>query len=331
MQKNSPAAAPNKAQSESPDLSRYAWISIAAAISTILLKTIAYLLVGSVSLLSDALESVINLVAALIALFALKLAAKPANSRYTFGRSKVEYFSAAVEGSMILVAALLIIISAINRIMHPATLSNFEVGLTISGLSALINGGVGLYLVKVGKKQQSPTLHADGKHLLTDFWTTAGVILGVFLICLTKINIFDPLLAIFVAINITWTGHKLLHSSLAGLMDVTLPDKENQLVIDTLNSFRQNHISFHGLRTRKAGHISYINVDVLVPGDWSVRRGHDFCVEVENALHEKIPHAQVALHLEAIEDPKSYDDIPVGYVPLDGKDQLYPQAPAESD
>lgn len=198
---------------ESPrDLSKFAWFSVGAAISTIALKYIAYEVTGSVSLLSDAMESVVNLVAAIVALIALKLAAKPANSRYTFGRSKAEYFSAALEGAMIFGAAALIMFAAIGRLLRPVGVENLGIGIVISILAGLVNAGVGLVLLRAGKKYNSPTLTADAKHLFTDIITSVGVVIGVGLVGLTGWTRLDPVIAIIVALNIIYVGTVLMRT-----------------------------------------------------------------------------------------------------------------------
>lgn len=297
-------------------LTRFAWLSIATALITMALKYGAYLFTGSVSLLSDALESIVNLVAAIAALIALQVAGRPADSRYTFGRSKAEYFSAAIEGAMIFVAAAAIIVSAVDRLMHLAPIENVGIGLAVSGLAAAINGIVGVVLLRAGKRSFSPTLQADGKHLLTDVVTTAGVIVGVTLVSATKWQPLDPIVAILVALNIVVIGVGLMRSSMAGLLDATLPDEENQKIIAVLRDRMSENITFHGLQTRQSGRKQYVRVDAQVPGSWTVTRGHIFGEEIEAAISAVLPDAQVTVHMEPIEDPRSYEDIPEGYIPL---------------
>lgn len=311
----------NKAMTQHTSVSRslvkYAWLSIGVAAVTIALKAGAYVVTRSVSLLSDAMESVVNLVAAIVALISLMLAAKPASSRYTFGRSKAEYFSAAVEGAMIFGAAALIIFAAVLRLAHPQPVEQLGVGLIISALAALINGAVGMYLIVVGRRHRSITLEADGKHLLTDLVTSAGVILGLLLVMATGWQILDPLIAIAVAVNILWTGLALLRTSLAGLLDVTLPDAENAIIVEVLHSFSQpGTISFHGLQTRQAGRERHINVHLQVPGTWSVKEGHDLATSVEKTIQSRLEGTTIVIHVEPIEDLSSYEDIPEGFIPL---------------
>lgn len=303
------------------NLAPYAWLSIGVAVATIGLKAGAYLATGSVSLLSDAMESVVNLVAAIIALISLTLAAKPASSRYTFGRSKAEYFSAAVEGAMIFGAAALIIFAAISRLTHPKPVESLGIGLAISTLAALINGATGAYLIRVGRKKCSITLEADGRHLLTDLITSVGVVAGLILVMVTGWNILDPLIAIAVAINIIWTGLALLRTSLAGLMDVTLPDAENAAIVEILHSYSEpGSISFHGLQTRQAGRERFINVDLQVPGGWTVKEGHDLATQVERSIQARLDNTDIVIHVEPIEDEASYEDIPEGFIPLGDED-----------
>ncbi|MDP9806926.1 cation diffusion facilitator family transporter [Trueperella bonasi] len=308
---------------QTPNLTKYAWLSIAVAIITIALKAGAYFLTGSVSLLSDAMESVVNLVAAVIALIALTLAAKPASSRYTYGRTKAEYFSAAVEGAMIFGAAALIIFAAIQRLLNPAPVESLGIGILISVIAALINGAAGYYLVKVGRKHRSVTLEADGKHLLTDLVTSAGVVLGLILVILTGWQQLDPIIAILVALNIIRMGIELLRQSVAGLLDVTLPKEENKQIVEILQSHsREGAISFHGLQTRQAGRHRFINVDLQVPGSWSVKDGHDLAMIVEDEIQAALPDSTIVTHVEPIEDESSYLDIPVGYIPLELDDEV---------
>lgn len=305
----------------SADLSRFAWLSIAAAIVTITLKAGAYWVTGSVSLLSDAMESVVNLVAAIVALIALKLAASPANSRYTFGRSKAEYFSAAIEGAMIFGAAALIIFAAIQRLITPVEVENAGIGVLIAFIASLVNGATAIVLLRAGKKHRSPTLVADGKHLLTDIITSVGVIIGVVLVWITDWHILDPIVAILVALNIIWMGVGLMRHSVAGLLDATLPHDENQTIVEILReNMVAGTVTFHGLQTRQAGQIRHIKVDVQVPGSWTVKEGHDFSTEIESQILAKLPESNILIHVEPIDDPESYADIPEGYISLGGDD-----------
>ncbi|MDO5026137.1 MAG: cation diffusion facilitator family transporter [Trueperella sp.] len=305
------------------NLARFAWLSIAVAVLTIALKAGAYFLTGSVSLLSDAMESVVNLVAAIVALFALKAASAPASSRYTFGRSKAEYFSAAIEGAMIFGAAALIIFAAITRIINPIPVAQLNTGLVVSGLAALLNGAVGYYLLRSGRRFHSPTLVADGKHLLTDLITSVGVIIGLIAVIITDWQILDPIIAIVVGLNITRTGVLLLRESLAGLMDVTLPPAENQAIIDILNAHTEpEKITFHGLQTRSSGRLRFVTFHLQVPDNWTVKRGHDLSETLEHEIQAQLENTDVVIHIEPIKDETSYQDIPEGYIPLDGSKDI---------
>ncbi|MGO1590846.1 MAG: cation diffusion facilitator family transporter [Ancrocorticia sp.] len=297
-------------------LVRFAWLSVAAALFTLSMKTVAYAITGSVGLLSDAAESVVNVVAAVVALLALHQAEKPADSRFTYGRSKAEYFSAAVEGAMIFAAALFIIGSAIDRIIHPQPIENVGIGLLISVGASIINGTVGLILIRAGKKYTSPTLSADGKHLMTDVVTSAGVLVGIGLVGLTQWNVLDPIVALIVGINITVTGMRLISDSLRGLMDVTLPEEQNSAIVHVLQEFSGDDVTFHGLQTRVSGRESFANVDLLVPGTWTVLKSHNLAEKVKAEMKKTVPGLGVLVHVEPIEDPTSYEDIPDGYVPI---------------
>ncbi|HQR25995.1 MAG TPA: cation diffusion facilitator family transporter [Nocardioides sp.] len=289
-------------------LTRYAWLSIGAAIATIVLKTGAYWLTGSVGLLSDAAESLVNLVAAVVALFALRVAARPADALHHFGHSKAEYFSAVTEGIMIFVAAVFIIESAVERFVHPVPLENVGVGLAISALASVINGWVALVLLRAGRRHRSITLVADGKHLLTDVWTSVGVVVGVLLVALTGWLRLDPLVATAVGLNIIHTGWRLIRQSLSGLLDRAL-DADSQAKVDAvLAAYEAEQVRFHAVRSREAGHRSFLSMHVLVPGSWTVQEGHDLLEEIEERLRGVVDHLEVSAHLEPIEDPRSYEE-----------------------
>ena len=293
-------------------LSRFAWLSIAAAVATITLKTGAFAVTGSVGLLSDAMESVVNLVAAVVALVALTVSARPADDSHHFGHGKAEYFSAAVEGAMILVASLLIMISAISRLIHPQPLQSVGIGLAISGLATLINLGVGLLLIRVGTRERSITLEADGKHLMTDVCTSVGVIVGVALVWVSGWERLDPIIALAVAVNILWTGFGLVSRSTAGLMDAALPSADLAAIDAVLDRYRCATVEFHALRTRESGHHRFVSVHVLVPGSWTVQQGHDLLERLEADIVDVLPGATVDTHLEPIEDPASWRDVELG-------------------
>jgi len=302
-------------------LFRLLWLSIAAAIATISLKTAAWALTGSVGLLSDAAESVVNLVAALFALAALHWALKPADEEHAYGHAKAEYFSAGVEGALILVAAAAIAITAVDRLFHPQPIEDVGIGLAVSVVASLINLAAGFLLLRTGRAERSITLEADGKHLMTDVWTSVGVIIGVAAVAITGFDRLDALVALAVAANIVVAGSGLVRRSVGGLMDRGLGDSEQGQIDVVLSSFeRDSGIHFHALRTRQAGSRAFISFHVLVPGDWSVQQGHDVAEEVEAALRERLPYATVFTHLEPIEDPRSFADLALerADVPEDG-------------
>ncbi len=283
-------------------------MSIAAAIATIALKTGAWALTGSVGLLSDAAESVVNLVAAVVALIALKVAARPADKNHHFGHSKAEYFSAAIEGVMIFVAAIVILITAVERFVHPAELENVGIGLVISVVASVINGGVGWVLLRAGSRHRSATLTADGKHLLTDVWTSVGVIVGVGLVALTGWQRLDAIVAFAVGVNIIVTGWRLLADSVAGLMDVSWSKEDNRELAQLVRRFITDDVRVHALRTREAGHARFVEMHVLVPGGWTVLQGHDVVEEIEQAITARFDGCSVTIHLEPREDPRAYGD-----------------------
>jgi cation diffusion facilitator family transporter len=290
-------------------LTRYAWLSIAAAVVTITLKSSAYLLTGSVGLLADAIESLVNLAAAIVALIALTILARPANDEFTFGFSKIEYFSSGFEGGMILLAAASIIITSLRRLINPVPLEQLGLGLVISVIASLINLGVALVLKRAGKRYNSITLEADARHLMTDVWTTGGVLVGITLVWLTGYERLDPLIAIAVAINILFTGYRLLVRSGKGLMDITLPAEEISKVKSILDGYQTEGVRYHALRSRQAAARKFMVVHLLVPGDWTVRQGHQLAEQVETEIIKAIPQSNIATHIEPIEDPISEQDI----------------------
>jgi len=289
-------------------LTRYAWLSIATAVVTICMKATAYFLTGSVGLLSDALESTVNLAAAIVALLALRMVVRPANDEFSFGFNKIEYFSSGFEGGMILLAAAAIIISAVPRLIHPVALEQLGLGLIISTAASLINLATSLVLMRAGKRYNSIILEADARHLMTDVWTTAGVLIGIALVWLTGYERLDPIIAIIVAVNILFTGYRLLLRSGRGLMDVSLPPNELASVKSILDSFQTEGVRYHALRTRQAAARKFLVVHLLVPGEWTVRRGHQLAENVEVAVRKAIPNSNIATHIEPVEDPISLQD-----------------------
>ncbi|MGP1609201.1 MAG: cation diffusion facilitator family transporter [Burkholderiales bacterium] len=293
----------------SASLKRYAWLSIGAALATIALKGVAWRLTGSVGLLSDALESLVNLAGAVMALAMLTLAAQPEDENHAYGHGKAEYFSSGFEGLLILLAAIAISVTAIERLLHPQPVEQLGIGLTVSLVASIINFVTARILLTAGRKNRSITLEADAHHLMTDVWTSAGVIFGVGAVGLTGWLWLDPVLALLVAGNIIWTGWRLLQRSADGLMDVALPPEQQGAVVAALDNYRRQGIDYHALRTRQAGANSFVDVHVLVPGAWTVQRGHDLLEKLESDIRVALPHATVLTHLEPLEDPASQDDI----------------------
>jgi cation diffusion facilitator family transporter len=282
----------------SPSLLKFAWLAIAAAVVTIALKSVAYLLTGSVGLLSDAAESLVNLVAAVVALIALRVAARPADENHNFGHGKAEYFSAGVEGLMIFVAAGVILVSSVRRFLDPVPLESIGMGLAISTVATAVNLAVGLLLLRAGTAYRSVTLSADGKHLLTDVWTSAGVIVGVLLVGLTGWQRLDPIVAAIVGVNILVTGLRLVSQSVTSLLDAAMPADDLARVTAVLDQKRTADIDFANLRTRESGRHRFVSLTVLVPGAWTVEQGHDVADDVEAAIANGLPDTAVQTHLE---------------------------------
>ncbi len=290
-------------------LTRYAWLSIAAAVVTIGLKSGAYLLTGSVGLLSDAIESGVNLVAALMALAMLTVAARPEDDNHTYGHSKAEYFASVVEGILILVAAGSIIWTAAGRLFQPKELEQVGVGLAVSVGASLINLAVAKILLRAGKKNNSITLEADSHHLMTDVWTSVGVVAAIGVVGLTGWLILDPLIAIAVGLNIVWTAYHLIRRSVEGLMDGALPPEEQKKIEEVIAQYRQRGVEFHALRTRQSAARRFVSVHVLVPGAWTVHDAHHVAEDFEGDIRRILPETIIHTHLEPIDDEISMEDI----------------------
>jgi cation diffusion facilitator family transporter len=294
--------------SDRASLARYAWLSIAAAVVTIALKGAACALTGSVGLLSDALESFVNLAGALMALAMLAVAARPADETHAFGHSKAEYFSSDVEGTLILLAAVSIAYAALGRLFDPRPIEQAGLGLAVSLAASLVNLGVALALLRAARRHESITLEANAHHLLTDVWTSAGVLAGVGLVALTGWLRLDPVVALIVAANIVYAGVRIVRSSVRGLMDAALPAAEVEQVERALAPFMGEGVAYHALRTRQAGARRFVSLHVLVPGGWTVKRGHDLVERIESALRETLRGLSVLSHLEPTDDPRAWDD-----------------------
>ncbi|HCC85647.1 MAG TPA: cation-efflux pump [Porphyromonadaceae bacterium] len=291
-------------------LSKFLYLSIAAAVVTILLKFYAYHVTGSVGFMSDALESFVNLFAAVFGLVMLHISQRPADEGHEYGHSKAEYFSSAMEGALILIAALSIIRSAIPRIIEPKPLENLNTGLLFSLLASLVNLVVGLILIKNGKEKRSLLLEADGRHLMTDVWTSVGVIAGIVIVKFTGWLMIDPVIAILVAINILYTGYKLISRSASGLMDATIPEEDLRKIRVYLDSLQEKQIEYHSLMTRTAGQRKFISLHLLVPGEWTVKQGHDWADDVEETIIGLFDEpVTVSTHIEPVGDPSSMKDI----------------------
>ncbi len=289
-------------------LLRFAWLSIVTSLLTVSLKYTAYLLTGSVGLLSDAIESVVNVVAAVIALLALRAAAKPADEVHHFGRGKAEYLSSGIEGFMIFGAAAAILVTSIPKLFQPEQLERLGIGLAVTLVATVLNGVVGIVLLRAGRAHRSATLRADGQHLLTDVWTSVGVIFGVALVMVTGWQILDPIVAIAVAVNILIVGTRLIREAMRGLLDIALPAPEHDAIVTVLARHAIGGVTFHGLQTRESGKDRFMSVHVLVPGAWSVQRAHDVVEDVERDLREAVADLEVMSHLEPKEDPRAYGD-----------------------
>jgi cation diffusion facilitator family transporter len=291
-------------------LRTFIYLSIAAAIVTILLKFYAYFATGSVGFLSDALESFVNLFAAIFALVMFNISQKPADKGHEFGHSKAEYFSSAAEGALILVAAFTIICSAVPRLFNPQPIDNINTGLFFSLLASFVNLAVGLTLVRNGKKRNSFLLEADGKHLITDVWTSAGVVAAIVIVRFTGWLIVDPIIAVFVAVSIICTGYKLISRSASSLMDASIPGDDLKKITAYLDSLKERQIEYHSLLTRAAGRRKFITLHVLVPGKWTVKQAHDHADDIEKTIVNMFDEpVTVQTHLEPVEDPASMKDI----------------------
>ena len=286
----------------------YAWLSVATSAVTIGLKFSAYFLTHSVGLLSDAVEALVNIVAALVALGVLAYSAGAPDREHNFGHEKAQYFSSGIEGALVFVAAGAIIWTSVPRLLHPAPIEQVTLGLTLSVLASFANAGCAWLMLRAARVHRSITLEADARHLLTDVWTTGGVVIGILLVEGTDILRLDPIIAIAVAIHILWTGFELMSRSFHGLMDRAIPDADRAVIVEVLEKLRHQGADYHALRTRESGAKSFVDVHILVPGRMSVQEGHDLVESLENEIRARLPHVEVLTHLEPLEDPRSWDD-----------------------
>ena len=289
-------------------LTSFALLSLAAAIVTIALKRVACYITGSVGLLSDALESIVNVMAAAATLWLLYLSARPPDDRHAYGYSKAEYFASAFEGALIVAAALLIAWSAVSRLLDPQPIEQVGVGVAISLVATAVNLGVARVLLAAARRHHSIALEADARHLMTDVWTSVGVVVAVVAVSLTGWNVLDPVIALAVAVNIVFTGVSLLRRSAFGLMDEALPADRVADIEQVLERYRAEGIEFHAIRTRAAAGRSFVSMHVLVPGKWTIQRGHDLVEKIEHDVAATAPGTVVFTHLEPLEDPVSYRD-----------------------
>lgn len=280
-------------------LQRFLWLSLATAVATVVIKGVAALVTGSVGLLSDAMESTVNLVAAAVAIWALRLSDKPADHNHDFGHGKAEYMSSLVEGALIFVAAAAIIVSAIGRLITPQPVESLDIGLLLALGASVLNLAMGLVLIHQGRAHRSITLEADGHHLITDVWTSVGVLVGMGLLFLTGWHWVDPVVALLVGANILFTGGKLLRRSTVGLLDAALPDEDVGVVADAIDSVIDDpRVAVTDLRTRESGRQRFVQATVVVPGHWTVQRSHDLADAIEMAVSDALDSTTTVVHIE---------------------------------
>lgn len=280
------------------DRHHFAWLSIVASIATIALKAFAWWVTGSVSLLSDALESLVNVAGASFALWMILITRVPADDEHPFGHGKAEYFAGGFEGVLILGAAVAIIFTAAQRLLAPQPLEAIGLGLGFSVLSTAINFGVAVVLRRAGVRLNSFALEADAKHLMTDVWTSVGVVAGLVVVSLTGWLWIDPAVAIAVGLHIILEGYRLIRGAIDGMMDGALVEDRLVNIMSALDAFAERDVAYKNLKTRRAGTESFIQVDILVPRQWTVGRGHDVLDEIEFRLAEIVPGAHIVTHLE---------------------------------
>jgi cation diffusion facilitator family transporter len=292
-------------------LPRYAWISAWAAVATIALKTAAWWLTGSIGLLSDALESFVNLASAMLAIVMLDLASRPEDEEHPYGHGKAEYFSSGFEGALVFLTGLGIAVAAVRRFLQPHGLEQVGLGLALSAASTFINLGVGMFLLRAGRRHRSVTLDANAHHLFADVWTSVAVIAGVGAVAFTHWQVLDPVVALLVAVLVSWTGLSILRRAVSGLMDPALSEAEQAALKRAIAPHVEPPVQVHALRSRQAGARRFVSMHVLVPGDWSVQRGHELLERIEADIRRALPQTSVLTHLESLEDPASWDDIPL--------------------
>ena len=290
-------------------LIRFGWLSIVAALVTMGLKGAAYWLTGSIGLLSDALESFVNLAGAIMAVAMLTVAARPPDDEHAYGHTKAEYFSSGFEGSLILIASAIISMAAIDRLLHPRTLDAVGLGLIASGIASLVNFVVARILLREARKHSSITLEANASHLMADVWTSLAVVVGVGAVAITGWIQLDPIIALLVAIHIARSGVKIMRQSILGLADTALPAEDLHILKGILDGHKCDQVQFHALRTRQAGARRFISLHVLVPGAWTVQKGHELLERIESDVRRSLPNATILTHLESLNDPRSWQDM----------------------
>ena len=294
--------------SEERSPTAYALMSVVTSIVVIGFKMAAWWVTGSAGLLSDAIESLVNLAAALVALWTLSYIAHGADEDHNFGHEKAEYFSSGIEGSLIFIAAIAIIATAIPRFLHPQPLEQVGLGMVFSVIALAANAACAWFLLQGARIHRSITLEADAHHLLSDVWTTVGVLVAVLIVQAGGWLWLDPAVAVLVALQILWTGWRLIKRSFDGLMDKAIPDDERAKIVEVLDGLRHEGCDYHALRTRQAGRKHFVDVHVLVPGSMTVQAGHDLVERVEMQITQRFPAIEVLVHLEPLEDPRSWDD-----------------------
>lgn len=289
-------------------LTKFAWMSIAAAIFTMGLKFVAFLVTGSVGLLSDAMEGLVNLFAATVALVTLYYVERPPDESHQYGHDKAEYFSSGTEGTLILVAAAAIFITAVLRLFDPQPIEQPGLGLVLAVVASIANLIVAQILIRTGKRNDSIVLEADGRHLMTDVWSSVAIVAGVGVSVLTDLEWLDPVIAIVVGINIARHGISIFLRSVRGLMDTPIKSEERQAIEEILNRYASSEVRWHALRTRQSGARRFVNVHLLVPGAWTVKQGHDLSESLEADIRAAVRRAIVLTHLEPADDPIAQKD-----------------------
>jgi cation diffusion facilitator family transporter len=289
-------------------LTRYAWLSIGAALLTMVIKGVAYSVSGSVGLLSDALESGVNLASALMALAVLGIVARPPDEEHAYGHGKAEYFSSGVEGTLIVIAAATIAVAAVRRLLNPQPLNNIGLGLAIAVVASLVNLAAARILLGAGRRYRSIALEADAQHLMSDVWSSAAILAGMGVVAVSGWRILDPLVALLVAGHIAWIGTNLVRRSTLGLMDTALPQAQLEAIIAVLDSHALQGMRYHALRSRQAGARYFVSMHIQVPGKWTIQRGHNLLEKIEAEIRQAVPNITVFTHIEPIEDPTSWED-----------------------